>query len=550
MESTSTMKQWMHRLEIHKVKGLKNLNISFASEGLTAILGPNGSGKSTILHLLACAYNPLNREGCKDRRDDRFPDFFLPISFKGADAFSWEGTEFTYVYAQEIDGVCKGRRLHIRKDGKFWMPGKKSYRSVRKDRWVSYLGIETCVPDIEKEKLRSHIDYLSVDDPKIKILDDAKYILGKEYTEYSICGRRDRRRNKRVRVGDIQYSSLSMGAGEQRVFTILEEVYKAHKHGLILIDELDLLLHQASLARLIEKLVAKAREKHLQIIFTAHNQSILNLRDVDFYHICHIGGGSLCLKDSDPRALELLTGDVQTDLEIYVEDKLSKALVKQICLEEKCARRVSVETFGAIDNAFTLVATTGLIPKRFNGRRLLFVLDGDKYRTNEARLQQLKKRLAGQGDEQDDLRMLLLTRLKQFSLPEKEKPEKYYYSLIKALPNEDFVVSDAAEGLLEELRLFNPAGVEHHKWFSKPIENLGMSRDEGYALIAELLSKSDRWHEITSEVRAWIRGHISKPISEHYALIEELLIKLYEGNEITSEVRAWIREQISNPISE
>ena len=504
----------MHRLEIHKVKGLKNLNISFASEGLTAILGPNGSGKSTILHLLACAYNPLNKEGCKDRRDYRFPDFFLPISFKGADAFSWEGTKFTYVYAQKIGGVCKERRLHIHKDSKFWMPGKKSYRSVRKDRWISYLGIETCVPDIEKEKLRSHIDYLSVDDPKIKILDDAKYILGKEYTEYSICGRRDKRRNKRVQVGDIQYSSLSMGAGEQRVFTILEEVYKAHKHGLILIDELDLLLHQASLARLIEKLVAKAREKHLQIIFTAHNQSILRCPNVDFYHICHIGGGSLCLKDSDPRAIELLTGDIQTDMEIYVEDKLSKALVKQICSEEKCARRVSVETFGAIDNAFTLVATTGLVPKKFEERRLLFVLDGDKYRNDKDRLKQLEKRLTGQGEKHDDLRERLLARLKQFCLPDGEKPEVYYYSLIKGLPNGDLVASDAAKGLLEELCLFNPLGVEHHKWFSTPIDNLGISGEGGYMLIAELLSKSDKWHEITCEVRAWIREQISKPIGE------------------------------------
>ena len=423
---------------------------------------------------------------------------------------------FTYVYAQKIDGVCKERRLHIHKDSKFWMPGKKSYRSVRKDRWVSYLGIETCVPDIEKEKLRSHIDYLSVDDPKIKILDDAKYILGKEYTEYSICGRRDKRRNKRVRVGDIQYSSLSMGAGEQRVFTILEEVYKAHKHGLILIDELDLLLHQASLARLIEKLVAKAREKHLQIIFTAHNQSILDCPDVHFYHICHLGGDSLCLKDPDPRALELLTGDIQRDLEIYVEDKLSKALVKQICAEEKCARRAraSVETFGAIDNAFSLLAATGLVPKRFEKGQLLFILDGDKYRTDEDRLNQLQAHLVGTEEGRKKLRSSLITKLKQFCLPEGMKPEEYYSSLIKNLSKDDLIVSTRAESLLEELRSFNSSGVEHHKLFSDPIEKLGMSRDEGYALIVELLSKSDKWHEITSEVRASIKELISKPISK------------------------------------
>lgn len=508
------MGRWISELKIHEVKGLRNLNISFKPKGLTAILGPNGSGKSTILHLLACAYNPLTSAKFKDRKDYRFPDFFLPVSFGGSDAFSWEGTRFTYVYAQGNNDTYRKKELSIHKEYKSWMPGKKSYKTIRQYRWVSYLGIETCVPDIEKEKLISRIDYLSVDDPGCDILEDAKYILGKEYTEYRVCARRDKRRNKRVQVGNIQYSSLSMGAGEQRVFTILEEVYKAEEYGLILIDELDLLLHQASLARLIERLLVRAHNRNLQIIFTAHNQSILNLRDVDFYHICHIGGDSLCLKGSDPRALELLTGDVQRNMELYVEDKLSKALVKQICVEEKCARRVSVETFGAIGNAFTLVATTELVPRKFEGRKLLFVLDGDEYRTDEARSNQIQKHLLGTESARNEQKQRLLTKIKQFCLPEGMKPEEYYSSLINNLSKDDLIVSTRAESLLEELRSFNSAGVEHHKLFSDPIEKLGMSRDEGYALIAELLSKSDKWHEITSEVRAWIREQISKPITE------------------------------------
>ena len=78
-----------------------------------------------------------------------------------------------------------------------------------------------------------------------------------------------------------------MGAGEQRVFTILEAVDKAEAYGLILIDELDLLLHQSSLKRLIEKLASRAEKKHLQIIFTVHNQFILTCPEVDFLHILH-----------------------------------------------------------------------------------------------------------------------------------------------------------------------------------------------------------------------------------------------------------------------
>ena len=47
---------------------------------------------------------------------------------------------------------------------------------------------------------------------------------------------------------------------------------RAPNSGLILIDEIDLLLHQDALFRLLEKLNERAQEKNLQIIFTTHAQ--------------------------------------------------------------------------------------------------------------------------------------------------------------------------------------------------------------------------------------------------------------------------------------
>lgn len=506
MRQGNTIQQSIKKLKIHTVKELKDVEINFKAEGLTAILGPNGSGKSTILHLLACAYNPISNK----RRDYRFPDFFLPVSFREGDTFSWEGTKFTYVYETHAEGRDTTSELSIHKTSKYWVPGKKSYKSVRRNRWLSYLGIETCVPDIEKEKLRSHIDYLSLADPENNILNDAKYILGKDYSEYQICTRRDKRKNKRVQVGTTQYSSLSMGAGEQRVFTILEEVHKAEAYGLILIDELDLLLHQASLARLLEKLSYKARNKHLQIIFTAHNQSILKCPDIDFLHIHHSGEKSFCLSANDPRAIEQLTGEVHKAMQIYVEDELSKAIVLQICSEEGCRKLVSVYTFGAIENAFTLVAASGLMPDEFQNRRTLFVLDGDRYTTPDERLLQLQRHLTGQSQDRDDLRQSLLSRIMQFCIPPGQSPERYYHSLITAPDTEDPTISPNAQSLRKEVVAFNPVGAEHHRLLSTPIANLEMTTDVGYTYIAELLSKSAQWNEITTDVRKWIQEQVQE----------------------------------------
>lgn len=496
--------KYIDKLKIKKAKGLNDLEISFKQEGLTAILGPNGCGKSTILHLLACGYNPDRKD--PTRIDYRFPWFFLPVSFKNHDqSYSWKDTRFTYTNVIHSDSgeTPNNVDLEVNKSASRWMRYER-----RPTRWVSYIGIASSVPDIETEKLRSRIDYLSVENTEGGVLNDAKYILAKEYGENCICTRRDSRRNRRVKVGNTFYTSLSMGAGEQRVFTILEEVSKAPHYGLILIDEVDLLLHQASLTRLLKVLARKARMKHLQIVFTAHNQLILQLPDIEFRHIFHQREKSLCLPGNDPGALERLTGHVAEDIEIYVEDDLSTALVTQISSEEGCPKRIFISTFGAVSNAFSLVAATvGL--RGLDQKKILFVLDGDCYRCDEDKFGQIKKSLTGTRTDLDNLRKSLLAKIKQFIIPEGSKPEEYYHSLIMSnLENVD--MSDRARDLYQEIRNFNTAGVDHHKWFVTPMENLGMTREVGYEHIAEMLSKCAAWKDITSEIRIWIREQLGK----------------------------------------
>ena len=489
------IKQQITKLTIHEAKGLRNLEITFKKEGLTGILGPNGSGKSTILHLLACGYNAPD----ENIVDYRFPSFFLPTKYPNNEGdFNWINTKFTYTF--NIDN--KPKPLEVKKSSSRWMRYDK-----RPKRWCSYIGIETCVPDIEKEKLRSIITF-SGQNTNIRIdnrlLNDASYILRKEYQSYQIWNRGRNRSNKRVQVNNVQYTSLSMGAGEQRVFTILEEVYKAPAYGLILIDELDLLLHQSSLLRLIEKLVWLANNKHLQIIFTAHNPSILSCKDIEFRHIYTTNQKSLCLVGNDPNGLYQLTEQNNRDIEVYVEDELSKALVQKICAEENCMTRVKVSTFGPADNAFSLVTASGLMPQLRN-RKILFVLDGDVYTSDQARLQKLQQHLTGQNN--GNLRNSLLNKMKQFRI--ENKPEEYYRRIICELPNLQNGLSSNAELLVNEVLQLNIIGIDHHDYFLIPFRNLGLDIAVGYSAIAEILSSSERWEAITEEIRNWIRENLN-----------------------------------------
>ena len=52
-----------------------------------------------------------------------------------------------------------------------------------------------------------------------------------------------------------------MGAGEQRLFSLLETLYSMPPESLLLIDELDLTLHTLALKKLVREMVKVANKK-------------------------------------------------------------------------------------------------------------------------------------------------------------------------------------------------------------------------------------------------------------------------------------------------
>lgn len=494
------VKKYIKLINIYNAKELRDISLSFKTEGLTAILGPNGCGKTTILHLLACAYSS-SREGV----DYRYPNFFLPVRYLNVEEdFSWNGTSFEYHFLQGDEP--EPRKYSVQKTSQRWCRYNK-----RPSRWVSYIGVDTCIPDIEKEKRQSLITYQEEEPGSDRILAKAKYIIGKEYINYSLCKRYDNRTNIKVSVGGQAYTSLSMGAGEQRVFRILDEVVKAEPYGLILIDEIDILLHQSSLKRLIEILVKEAKKKHLQIVFTAHNQYILELPNIEFRHIYQRTDRTECLIGNNADGLYQLTGsNSQKDLNIFVEDELAKALVQKICTEENCSTRIDVVQYGAIENCFSLIV--GLHLGQEDLKRKLFIIDGDRYTSLDGRIDQLKHKLSGTEESRKSEREELANQIKQFVLvlDNNTSPEEYYHQLIISLPEMSSRLTPRHEELRREIQNVSTADLQDsHDLLLKPFQRLGMDKSLGYALCADLIASKQEWDSISSEIRTEIRSKLN-----------------------------------------
>lgn len=136
----SISQQKLDSLRVRKLKNLIELDIDFKGAPVTAILGPNGNGKSTVLHALACAYQPV-----ESGENHKFSNFFLP----NTDAL-WNESylEITHSYRDGL--VVHDNEKTVYEKTSRWKP----IYARQPKREVFYIGIDKCVPMIELEKNR------------------------------------------------------------------------------------------------------------------------------------------------------------------------------------------------------------------------------------------------------------------------------------------------------------------------------------------------------------------------------------------------------------
>ncbi|OUL33395.1 hypothetical protein BV372_17070 [Nostoc sp. T09] len=451
-------------------------------------MGVNGCGKSTILYALACVYKPINTTD----ENYKFSRFFPPHNH-----FSWVGSDLSITYS-----YGDGSNSYSHQEKKYQKNDRWVIYERRPERCVKFIEIKTCVPVIESENKGQKIQYTTK--TQATALDElirqkAGYILNKnydslhvhEYGNKTILG---------VKSGVTQYSALTMGAGEQRVFTILDTVFRTTKnYSLILIDEIDLLMHPQALKRLIEVIYERANEKHHQIIFTSHNTELFELKyKVELRHIHQSGINTVCIPNTTPDITRRMTGKQVKSLEVYVEDDLAQAIVSHIASSLGIYKDIVIHKYGAVINAFTVSGGLGLSGQLLSNA--LFVLDGDEYITEEDKKIQIQRVVTGHGSEIDTLRKQVLNNLAQFELTQGMHPEQFIFKSIHNLPEQTDSENEEIRKIASDI--IN-AG-DQHNLVNLLIEQLGCSKEIGLNRIIRVFALSPQWSKFSEPVRLWL----------------------------------------------
>lgn len=478
-----------HRLTsvyFKNLKALHDLEFELGDKNVTAIFGKNGSGKSTILHAMACIYRAPSGT---DSRTIRFPRFF-----KKEDHVSWTGSFFRVNYVH--DGTPGQRDYYMSRE--HWSPDIKK----RPVRYFKYIGIDTCTPDVERTETRSKTKfYMRTLEEEIeqreRIIAQASEILGKPYDGYQKTEFL-KHRYKRVTTKDGKiYSSLTMGAGEQRVFTILEALNQMPAFSLLLVDELDLTLHTEALNRLVDLMVDMAEKRHLQIVFSTHREELAYRKDINIRHIWPSVDATKTqvLEQTTPDCLRRLTGKMIKPLEIFVEDLLAEAIARQVVRDEDMLPYVDIQRFGSAQNAFTIAASWIMAGEDTSNRILL--TDGDEYATEEQRIVRMNKVFTGTENGTDERRLEAVRLIKQYHLPKGEHPEHFLWSHLK-----EHV--DTLYG-----RMANEMGCitgDKHKYLYQIRIDAGEQEEAFLYQIMNTLHNDEFWGYYVAELRKWLQA--------------------------------------------
>ena len=493
-----TEQQVLKLLRINNLRGIKDLELSFEGNPVTGIFGLNGSGKTTVLQTVVCLFRS------KDEKENTKMSRFFKYTTA---ANKWIGSSYEAV----VDYIQLAGRKRIQqhnklikysKPGSEWSPRQAS----KPDRHVIFISLSDSVPDIEKISAK-RVTFIPSEGAELdkKIARAATQIMGIDYQDLKIS-KIDKLDCFTVNRNGTLCHSLNLGAGEQKVFRILQRIYRAPAYSLIIIDEIDLTLHTAALRELIHVMLHEARQetRQLQIVFTSHRQELMRNAEFNIRFLLNTPQKTFCLDNPTEQCYEQLSGTPEQYLKVYVEDDIAEAIIQR-CMEEcRMSTHYLICKFGSITNSVRLAL--GLSCQFEDLSKMddtVFFCDGDDDNfTTESKLrQQIDRTLSGGEPSLQAKRDKVLQIIKHFCPAEnngkKQHPEEFIHNALNLINENDQQQCLFPEIVIDSKSILNV--VDHHDYVKK-------LTDKGHYLqnIVLQVSKSSLWDDYVRDVKQWI----------------------------------------------
>lgn len=288
----------LHKLQVIKFRGLKDVNIDFGSK-LTVICGKNGTSKSTILGIVAQIFSfsrdqstdPVtNLKNYKTLTNRSFKSAFNE-HFRLSEEYDTAGSMDVKIHLYDANvnkhldkltlGLygytdrAKARPVVRGNDG---IPGANQSRNVTHP--VIFLSLARLLPiTLRTDYATRDVQYINDNSEEIRVMNNQLLLKTTGSTVTATKGVID---SMVVHSDNYDHESVSVGEDNvgqiiQAIFSFkrLKETYPDYHGGILLIDEADAGLFPAAQFELIKILTKAAKQYNLQIIMTSHSPLII-----------------------------------------------------------------------------------------------------------------------------------------------------------------------------------------------------------------------------------------------------------------------------------
>jgi AAA domain, putative AbiEii toxin, Type IV TA system len=147
-------------------------------------------------------------------------------------------------------------------------------------------------------------------------------------------------------------------SGENTLFEIFSTIHACEGSLLLVIDEIELGLHEEAQIRFVEELKEICLKRHIQVVCTTHSPRVLAALPPEArIHLERMGNAVRVIPGISPEyAARLLSGIKQSELNIFCEDEFAQEIIT-LALPNELRSRVTVIPVGSAAAVIRLLAT-------------------------------------------------------------------------------------------------------------------------------------------------------------------------------------------------